>query len=101
MSLTWPGEGLCPWYHAGAWIYAARKYASSPTIALVFVDIFEAYSEARQCKSLNAIQSHSHSIQQEEWTHAENQGHVELKTGLSYWWRENVRKIPRYRLERW
>jgi hypothetical protein len=59
-------------------------------MALVFVDIFEAHSEARQSRSLNAIQSHPHSIQQEEWTHAENQGHG-VKTRLSYWWRENAK----------
>jgi hypothetical protein len=68
-------------------------------MALVFVDIFEAHSEARQSRSLNAIQSHPHSIQQEEWTHAENQGHgVKDTTVLLV--EGKLRKIPRDRLGR-
>jgi hypothetical protein len=64
MRRTWPGESLCPWYHAGAWDLQAHEYAVSPTIATVYVDMFEAHSEARQSESLNKIQSHSRSIGQ-------------------------------------
>lgn len=52
---AWPGEGLCPRYHARAQDFKARKDAIGPTTALVHVDIFEAHSGAHQSKTLSEI----------------------------------------------